>query len=87
LDLSHRRELNNGAGESMARAFELVLSPVIFAAMGWYLDKRLGTFPLVALVLFFLVLGYCVWRQVTSYNAEMSRQEAKFLPPKPDGPR
>ena len=40
---TERRELNNGSGEALARAFELVVTPVIFGFFGWLLDGWLGT--------------------------------------------
>ena len=41
-----RRELNNGFGEALAKAFELAVTPAIFAFLGHLLDRRLGTSPL-----------------------------------------
>jgi hypothetical protein len=79
VDLSQRRELNNGAGEALARAFELVFSPVIFGGIGWWIDSRLGTFPAITLALFLWVLGYLSWRQYRSYDAAMRREEAKMF--------
>lgn len=79
MDLSQRRELNNGAGEALARAFELVLSPVIFGGIGWAIDSRIGTFPLITLALFVFVLGYLFWRQFRSYDLAMRKEEAKMF--------
>jgi hypothetical protein len=79
VDLSQRRELNNGAGEALARAFELVLTPVIFGGIGWWIDARIGTFPVVTLVLFLCVLGYLFWKQYRAYDAAMRYEEAKMF--------
>jgi len=85
VDLSQRRELNNGAGETLARAFELVLTPVIFAAIGWWLDGRFGIFPALSLAFFVFAFSYEFWKQYVAYDAAMRREEAKlFAPPRPD---
>ena len=78
MDLRERRELNNGAGEALARAFELVFTPVIFGFLGWLLDRRLGTRPLFMLLFFLLVLGYLVWKQYVAYAAEMHEHERQL---------
>lgn len=79
MDLSQRRELNNGAGEALTRAFELVLTPLVFAALGWMLDSRFGTFPLVSLGCFLFAFSYEAWKHLRRYSAEMDRQQAKIL--------
>jgi F0F1-type ATP synthase assembly protein I len=43
-----RRELNNGFGDALSRAFELAATPAIFGGIGWLLDRWLGTRFLVA---------------------------------------
>ena len=76
MDLRERRELNNGFGAAMSRAFEMAATPAIFAGLGWLLDRQLGTRPLVLLVLFFFAIagvGYMTWRR---YEDEMQRHEA-----------
>ena len=42
-DLRARRHLYNGFGDTLARAFELVLAPVILASLGHLIDRRVGT--------------------------------------------
>lgn len=79
MDLSDRRELNNGAGETLARAFELVLTPVIFAGLGLLLDRRLGTGPFVMLMFFAVAVTYEFWKMFGQYNATMKRKEAELL--------
>lgn len=76
MDLRERRELNNGFGNAMSRAFELAATPAIFAGFGWLLDRELGTSPLFLLVLFFFAIagvGYMTWKQ---YEEEMQAHEA-----------
>lgn len=79
MDLSQRRELNNGAGEALTRAFELVLTPLIFASLGWMLDRRLDSFPLISLGFFLFAFGYEAWKHLRRYSAEMDRQQARIL--------
>ena len=76
MDLRERRELNNGFGNAMSRAFELAATPAIFAGFGWLIDRQLGTSPLFLLVLFFFAIagvGYMAWKK---YDAEMAAHEA-----------
>ncbi|HEY2814961.1 MAG TPA: AtpZ/AtpI family protein [Acidimicrobiales bacterium] len=78
MDLNERRELNNGFGEALARAFELVLTPVIFGFFGWLLDGRLGTRPVFMLLFFALVMGYEFWKHFSMYDAAMKRHEQQL---------
>ena len=73
---SRNRELYNGFGDGLARAFELALTPALFGGLGWLLDGWLGLAPLFTIVLFlFGVAGtsYMAWFR---YDAEMRRVEA-----------
>ena len=78
MNLQEKRELNTGFGDALARAVELVVTPGIFALLGWLLDRRLGTTPIVAFVFFFVVLGYVVWKMWTGYAADMQRHERRL---------
>lgn len=84
FDLSAKRELNNGFGNALSSAVELAVTPAIFALLGWKIDRWLGTTPLFLLFLFLFTLGYVMWRQYTTYEAKMSRQEQELLDPKRD---
>jgi F0F1-type ATP synthase assembly protein I len=75
MNLQEKRELNTGFGDALARAFELVVTPGIFALLGWLLDRRLGTTPIFAFVFFFVVLGYVIWKLWMGYEADMQRHE------------
>ena len=79
MDLQARRELNQGFGDSLARAFELVLTPVLMGAVGWLIDSRLGTKPLVALFLFVFTVGYVFWKLFMRYDATMKAKEADLF--------
>ena len=79
LDRHERRELNNGFGESLSRAFELALTPAIFAWLGWMLDGKLGTRPLLTVVLFLFVVSYLMWKNFARYDADMRAEEDRVL--------
>ena len=83
FDLSAKRELNNGFGNALNAAVELVVTPGLMALIGWRIDVWGGTSPLVAVFLFLFTLGYVVWRQYTKYQDAMAREEHKLLGPKP----
>jgi len=79
VDLRQRRELNNGFGEALSRAFELAATPAIFAGVGWLLDRWVGTAPLFLIVFFFFAVagvGYMTWFK---YEAEMKEHEANAV--------
>ena len=76
MELHERRDMYNGFGDGLARAFELAVTPVVIGAIGYGLDHWLGLTPLFTLVLFlFGVAGtsYMAWFR---YEAEMRRVEA-----------
>jgi hypothetical protein len=75
LNLSERRELNNGFGEALSRAFEIALTPTIFGVAGYLLDRKLGVVPLFTLVFSLFVIGYLLWKYWKVYEAEMDRHE------------
>jgi F0F1-type ATP synthase assembly protein I len=77
-DLSAKRELNRGAGNAMSMAFELAVTPALFAFIGWRLDVWLGTTPLLLLVLFVFTIGYEIWKLFTRYDAMMREHEAQM---------
>ena len=78
MDLLAKRELNNGFGESLAKAFELVVTPGIFGFLGWLLDNKIGTTPLFTLVFTLLVFGYVSWKLWGSYERQMQAHEARL---------
>jgi hypothetical protein len=57
MDLLAKRELNKGFGDALSRAVELVVTPAIFGWFGWMLVGWLGTRPLFAVGLFFVVMA------------------------------
>ena len=74
-----RRDLYNGFGDTMARAFEVVFTPFLFGLLGWWIDGRLGTRPLFALTLGIIVLLYTLWKLSKGYIAHMDSETEKVL--------
>ena len=61
---------DNGFGDGMAAAFEMVVTPAIFGVLGFLLDRAIGTTPIFTLVLSVVVLTYMVWKLWTQYVAD-----------------
>jgi F0F1-type ATP synthase assembly protein I len=64
LDVSQRRELNDGMFHRSSGSFELVLAPVLLGLLGFWLDRRLDMVPVFTIV--FSVLGI-VGAVITTY--------------------
>ena len=65
-----------GADDGVTAAFELVLTPALFAFFGWLLDRWLGTTPLFILLLAGIVAAYELWKLWFNYTARMKTLEA-----------
>jgi F0F1-type ATP synthase assembly protein I len=76
VDLRGFREVNNGFGDGLAAAFELVATPVIFAFFGYLIDRWVGTHLVFALSFGLFVFGYEVWKLLHRYMAEMDAHNA-----------
>jgi F0F1-type ATP synthase assembly protein I len=76
VDLKARQDLNQGFGNALGLAVEMVGTPMIFGLLGWLLDRWLGTSPVFALVLFlFGIVGMAV-KTYYAYAEKMKREEA-----------
>ncbi len=64
------------ADSGVTAAFELVLTPALFAVFGYFLDRWLGTSPLFVLLLAGIVVVYEVWKLWFNYTARMQELEA-----------
>lgn len=73
---AERRELYNGFGNAMSLGIEFTLGPVIFGAMGWFVDRWLGTSPLLTVVLAIVGVVAAFIRTWFRYDAEMKVKEA-----------
>jgi hypothetical protein len=58
----------------------LVLTTTIVAALGYLLDRGLGTVPVFAVLLGAFACGYCVWKIVNGYGAQMARHQQARRP-------
>ena len=79
MNLADRRDTYNGFGDSLARAFELVVTPGIFGWFGWLLDGRVGTRPLFTIVFALIVFGYVAWKLWSGYETSMRAEERKLF--------
>lgn len=71
LERDFRRKLYSGYADSMTRAFELVVAPMVFGLVGFGLDRVFETTPLftiIAVVLAFAGTGVKLW---FGYDLEM----------------
>lgn len=69
--------MNRGLDDGLSKAFELALTPVLVAGMGWFIDTRIETIPLFTLVFFFLgVIGtsLSLWYR---YDAAMVEEQRR----------
>ena len=73
---NHQRELYNGAGEGMSRAFELALTPAIIGGFGYLLDRWLGLLPVFTIVFFLVAMAGLMARMYYSYDARMKEHDA-----------
>ena len=75
MDLRDRRDLYNGFGDGLSRAFEFVATPAVFGVLGFWIDRRLELLPLFTLLLTFLALGVTTYLTWLRYDAEMKRHD------------
>jgi len=78
LDLQARRDLNNGFGDSLAKAFELALTPLLFGFLGHLLDRWAGTSPLFLLGFALFTFGYLAWKSWGRYSEAMAEHERRL---------
>lgn len=70
-------ELYRGYGDGLSRAFEFALTPAIFAAMGYGLDRWLGILPVLTIVFFLMAVAGVFVRFWYAYDASMRVEEAR----------
>lgn len=73
MDLRARQDTYNGFGETMSRALELVLTPLIFAFLGWLIA------PAAALILGTLAVIGQFLRMYYGYARRMDAEQARVL--------
>lgn len=67
-----------GADDGVTAAFELVLTPALFAFFGWLIDRWLNTTPLFVLLLAGVVATYEFWKLWSQYTTRMKSFEAEL---------
>jgi F0F1-type ATP synthase assembly protein I len=78
VDVSQRREISEQVHRSTG-SFELVVSPLLLALVGYGLDRLFGTVPVLTVI--FAVVGFtgaCI-KLYCSYRYEMDQHEAEAL--------
>jgi hypothetical protein len=78
LDDSQRRELNDGMHRS-AGSFELLLAPALFGLLGFWLDSRAGTRPLMTVAFAVLAFVGAFLKQYYSYRHAMAQADAERM--------
>lgn len=71
LQRDFRRQLYSGYADSMTRAFELVVAPLVFGLLGFALDRVFGLTPvltIIAVIVAFAGTGVKLWY---GYEADM----------------
>jgi F0F1-type ATP synthase assembly protein I len=71
LDDSQRRELSDGMFHRSSGSFELALAPVLAGLLGYWLDTRLGTTPLLAVVFAMVGIAGAVIKTYYVYRNDM----------------
>ncbi|HET9442515.1 MAG TPA: AtpZ/AtpI family protein [Acidimicrobiales bacterium] len=74
---SHRRSLYQGYGDTMTRAIEFVVTPFLLAALGMFLDRRLGTGSVLTVALTAIGVVGTFLRTWFAYVEAMKAEEAK----------
>jgi F0F1-type ATP synthase assembly protein I len=75
VEQNDKRGLYNGFGDGLAQAFEFAVTPAIFGAIGYVIDRALGTVPLFTIVLSLLCLVGIFLKTWYVYDAEMRAHE------------
>lgn len=72
FDLRARQDLNRGFSTAFTRGVDLALTPVVFGALGWLVDRWLGTSPLFLLVIGTLGIVGTFVKVKLGYDKEMA---------------
>jgi len=77
VDQNDKRDLYNGFGDGLARAFEYAVTPAIFGVLGYLLDRAIGTVPIFTIILPLLCVVGMFLKTWYTYDADMRAQEAR----------
>ena len=76
-ELKARQELYNGFGDTMARGFEIAITPVLVAGIGFLIDHFAGTLPVFTIAFALFGLAGVGVRSYYQYDARMRLHEAE----------
>lgn len=79
MELRDRQAAYNGFGETLARAFEMVATPLVCGFVGWFVDRWLGTRPVFTVALAGLAVVSLGIKTYYGYMAEMKAHEERLL--------
>ena len=74
VELKDRQATWQGFSDALAMAVEFVATPLLFALLGFWLDRVFGTGPILAIVLGLVGLLGVVLRTYYWYQADMARE-------------
>jgi F0F1-type ATP synthase assembly protein I len=74
VDVSQRRELARDMNRQSG-SFELAITPVLFGAVGYLLDRWLGIVPIFTLILLLVAFGGVAAKLWRGYDREMRLHE------------
>jgi hypothetical protein len=78
MERRDQQELWNGFGDTLARALEFVLTPLLFGLAGAGLDRVLGTSPIFMIALGALAVVGLALRTYFVYAEEMRAHERRL---------
>ncbi|MCU1427128.1 MAG: putative F0F1-ATPase subunit (ATPase) [Actinomycetia bacterium] len=75
MNLRDRQATYNGFGNALSQAVEIVATPLLFALVGFFLDRLAGTRPLFTVSLALFALVGMALRMYYAYREAMAREE------------
>jgi F0F1-type ATP synthase assembly protein I len=75
FDLPAQQDLHRGFSDALARAIELVLTPIVFAGVGWLIDRVAGTSPWGMVTLFAFALVGTAVKLKLGYDRDMAAHD------------
>jgi len=74
-----QRELFNGFGDGLALAFQIALTPAIFAALGYWIDRTLDKTPLFTIGMFAVSVVGLFISQWSQYEYRMKQADSQAV--------
>jgi hypothetical protein len=81
VDQNDKRDLYNGFGDGLARAFEYAVTPAIFGVLGYLLDRAIGTVPVLTIVLALICVVGMFLKTWYTYDLSRGRKRPAHWPP------